>query len=66
MGGVTDHVSWFAKDEDDEGTESGSADQTTSMFSQLEKTRADLEGRLGLDPLLQAYQLIQVYTMHAF
>ena len=30
------------------------------MFSQLEKTRAELETKVGMESLLQAYQLIQV------
>jgi hypothetical protein len=51
------HESWVESDEED--SEEEAVDSTTSMFSQLEQTRADLEDQLGVGPLLQAYHLIQ-------
>ena len=50
----------ISTEEEGEGAEPGGAGHTPSIYSQLEETRADLEGKLGLDHLLQAYQLIQV------
>ena len=45
---------------DEEGEEEDGPASSSSVFSQLERTRADLETRVGLESLLQAYQLIQV------
>ena len=51
---------YTSTEEEGEEVEPGGAGHAPSIYSQLEETRADLEGKLGLDHLLQAYQLIQV------
>lgn len=50
----------------DEECEEESEDLASSgsVFCQLEKTRVDLETKVGMESLLQAYQLIQVYIGH--
>ncbi len=50
---------------DDEGTPADDPNnpQSTeggSVFSRLEETRTLLEGKFGLDTLVEAYQLVQV------
>ena len=47
-------------EEDNDGAESESSTHSSSVFSRLEKTRVELEKKIGIGPLLQAYQLIQV------
>ena len=51
-------------EEESKGVESSKLGPASSVFCQLEETRADLEHRLGLETLLQAYQLIQVFIVH--
>ena len=38
------------------------AGEDSSIFNQLESTRTMLETELGLTPMLQAYQLVQVHN----
>jgi hypothetical protein len=49
--------SWVDSDEDEGGD--GRPASSGSVFSQLEKTRVELETKVGMESLLQAYQLIQ-------
>jgi len=47
---------------DDEGTpgDEASGSEGASVFSRLEETRTLLESKLGLDTLVEAYQIVQV------